>query len=151
MLVLVTDVHLVSFPSSFLGGGFVRLGGYCFLFFWWIYFVGVILFWFVWVFLSLEVGAGGRVVLVITGVFEFLVVVGGYGLCIYVGCVDMGVLLILLVLLFCCRYTFPFLLVLVCCVGVRVERVGVGRWGFLGLVGWSLGLVFLLQLFLLCL
>ena len=27
VLVLVTTVHLVSFPS-FLGGGFVRLGGY---------------------------------------------------------------------------------------------------------------------------
>ena len=62
-------------------------------------------------------------------------------------CVDMGVLL---VLLFCCRYTF-LLLVLVCCVGVRVVWVGVDRWDFLGLVGWSLGLVFLLQLFLLCL
>ena len=74
----------------------------------------------------------------------------GYGLYIYVGCVGVGVLLILLVLLFCCRYTF-LLLVLVCCVGVRVVRVGVGRWDFLGVVGWSLGLVFLLQLFLLCL
>ena len=36
----------------------------------------MILFWFVWVFLSLEVGAGQAVVLVISGVFEFLVVVG---------------------------------------------------------------------------
>ena len=76
MLVLVTDVHLVSFPSSFLGGGFVRLGGYCFLLFWWICFVGVILFWYVWGFLSLVVGAGGAVVLVISGVIEFLLVVG---------------------------------------------------------------------------
>ena len=51
------------------------MDGYCVLLFWWICFVGVILFWFGWVFLSLEVGAGG-VVLVISGVFEFLVVVG---------------------------------------------------------------------------
>ena len=73
---MVTTVHLVSFPSSFLGGGFVRLSGYCVLLFWWVCFIGVILFWFVWVFLSLEVGAGRAVVLVISGVFEFLVVVG---------------------------------------------------------------------------
>ena len=33
-------------------------------------------FWFVWVFLSLAVGAGGAIVLVISGVFEFLLVVG---------------------------------------------------------------------------
>ena len=62
----------------------------------------------------------------------------------------MGVLLVLLVLLFCCRYTF-LLLVLVGCVGVRVVWVVVGSWDILGLVGWSLDLVFLLQLFLLCL
>ena len=47
MQVLVITVHLVSFPSSFLGCGFVRLGGYCVLLFKWICFVGVAFFLFV--------------------------------------------------------------------------------------------------------